>query len=229
MSEIEIKNLNNLKRNSHLGLYKKGLALSTDRYYLVCAYLEKINYSIQDIEKELKKNSDNSILISILVYVCWIQESVQEIQKSYQKYATEHLIYDTDVLDKDKKFLNAIRSFIFAHPLTTNRHELFGFDGTLRCVDIRPNGSDMTSCFWKEEDKNYLDENGLNPYKDQSVDYWLYIYNDEKYDNQFNQYIGVSLKTICSIANDYIEYIYALDKHLSKVKIQKCNNDKSNQ
>lgn len=151
MNEITIRNLNGLKRDSHRGLYKKGLAVSDSRFYLICDYLEKINYAIQDIEKELKKDPDNSVLISILVYICWIQESVQEIQKSYTEYAMEGFTYNAELIDNDKMFLNAIRSFIFAHPLTTNRHELFGFDGSLRCVDIRQNGFDITSFFLERQ------------------------------------------------------------------------------
>lgn len=221
MSEIMIKNLNGLKRNSHLGLYKKGLVLSNNQYHLVCDYLEKINYSLQDIERELKKKSDNSVLIIILVFVCWIQESVHEIKKSYKNYAIEDFAYDKTVLCVDKKFLNAIRSFVFAHPLTTNRHEFLGLDGTLRCIDIRPVGTDITSCFWKDDDRYYFDRSGMSLHNNQPVDYWLYIYNDKKYNNQFNQYVGISLNTICNIANDYIDYLYALDKHFNKVKVQK--------
>lgn len=221
MNDIVIKNLDRLKRNNNKGLYKQGLAISKEKYHLICDYLEKINYSIQDVEKELNKKPDNSVLICILVYVCWIQESVNEIKNSYKEYAVKNFNYDMSLLDDDKKFLNAIRSFVFAHPLTTNRHEMFGFDGTLRCIDIRPSETSITSCFWKSEDKKILDKNGLNRYENQPVDYWLYIYNDKKYDNQFNQYIGISLKTICDIANDYMDFIYKLDNHLAKIKVQK--------
>lgn len=221
MNDIIIKNLNELKRDKNKGLYKQGLAISKEKHHLIYDYLEKINYSIQDIEKELNKEPDNSVLICILVYVCWIQESVKELQNSYQEYAIKNFSYDMVLLKDNENFLNAIRSFVFAHPLTTNRHELFGFDGTLRCADIHLSETSITSWFWKNEDKYFLDKNGLAPYKNQSVDYWLYIYNDKKYNNQFKQYIGISLKTICDIANDYIDFIYKLDNHLAKIKVQK--------
>lgn len=89
------------------------------------------------------------------------------------------------------------------------------------CIDIRPSGSDTGFLLADNNDKYYIDTKGKVKYSNQEVDYWLYIYNDNKYDDMFKQYIGISTGTICKIANDYIDYLYALDKHMSKVNIRK--------
>ncbi len=47
----EIKNLNDLNK----GIYKQWIYGSKENYFIVCDYLQKINYSIQDINCELKK------------------------------------------------------------------------------------------------------------------------------------------------------------------------------
>lgn len=39
----------------------------------------------------------------------------------------------------------------------------------------------------------------------------------------FKQYIGISIDTICKIINDYVDYLYALDTHMSKTNIQEEN------
>lgn len=219
MAPIAIKDLNGLRRRSHKGLYKKGLALSKRDYNLVCDYLEKINYSLQDIERLLSAEPDNHVFVSIVVFVSWIQESMSEIKKCYQSYVFTDFRYDDERMSCDKKFFNAIRSFVFAHPMTTNRHDFFGFDGTLRCVDIR-SVWERFFVFNRPDDKFYISRDGLKPYDGEHVDYWLYIYDDKKYDNEFKRYIGISLQSVCEIANDYVDYLYALDKHLSKINIQ---------
>ena len=215
------RNLNDLKRNGRYGLYKRSLTLSKGQYNLICDYLQKINYSLQDIDKCLNRTPDNTVLIDIVIFVTWIQEAVEEIKKSYKEYALESFHYNEEVLKTNTQYLKAIRSFVCAHPLTTSRHNHYGFDGTLRCVDIRPKGADVTCAFWKPGDVFYVDKQGFVPYNKQKVDYWLYIYNSKKDDNLFEQFVGISLESICNVANDYIDYLYAMDKHLCKIKVHK--------
>lgn len=220
MQNITIKNLNDLRLGNRKGLYKKRL-VSSSQYHLVCDYLEKIKYSLQDIEKELAKPADNSVLICVLAYTCWIQDSIKELKKIYQEYIDDNINVENELLSKNEDYLYALRSFVFAHPLTTNRHAKFGFDGTLRCIDIRPAGKDTALLVVKKSDKKYVDPAGYVPYDSQEVDYWLYIYNQNKYNNQSYQYVGISLKPICDIANDDVDYIYALDRYLSTIKTKR--------
>lgn len=219
--DIKIKDLNGLKIHNHVGLYKKGHCISEYKYSLVCDYLEKINYSLQDISAELQKKPSRSVLICIIAYTCWIQESINELKKCYKSYIFNNFLFDDSVIKKNDNFLKAIRSFVLAHPFVTTRHKNYGFDGTLRCIDIRENGQDIAFPLVKDKDKFYIDVNGKSAHSNQKIDYWLYIYNDNEYGNMFKQYIGISIDTICKIANDYIDYLYALDKHMSKTNIQK--------
>lgn len=218
---IEIKDLGGLKRRSHRGLYKKGHCTSKLKYSLACDYLEKIGYSLQDISAELQKKLNRSTFICVIAYTCWIQESINELKKCYKSYVFNNFSFDVSIIEENDNFLKAIRSFVLAHPVTTTRHKNYGFDGTLRCIDIRENGQDVTFPFIKDENKFYIDVYGKSSYNDQKVDYWLYVYDDNVYENIFKQYIGVSISTICKVINDYVDYLYALDKHMSKVNVQK--------
>lgn len=223
--DIKIKDLNGLRRFSHVGLYKQGHCVSFQKYQLACDYLEKINYSLQDITTELQKTPSRSSLICIVAYACWIQESITELKKCYRNYVFENLSFDETVIEEDDSFLKAIRSFVLTHPLTTTRHKDYGFDGTLYCVDIRVNGSNTTFPFVRfYHDKYYIDTKGKSKYNNQEIDYWLYVYNNNDNSNfgYINeQYIGISIDTICKVVNDYIDYLYALDRHMSKINIQK--------
>lgn len=211
-------NLNGIKRHSPYGIYKKSLAKDKDSAHLICDYMEKISNSLQDIEKESQKKTDVSVLISSIAFLSWIDDSVDSIEKSYKSFALAGFNYAKTQIRKNSEYLKAIRSFVFAHPYKTDRHGKFGFDGSLRCADIRPACSDITEPFWHNDDKFYIDANGKTDYTGQEVDYWLYVYNSNKYDNTLKQYIGISLKPLYKIANDYVTYLYALDKHLCKVK-----------
>lgn len=219
--DVRIKDLNGLKRRSHVGLYKKGHCISVQKYHLVCDYLEKINYSLQDISVELQKKPNRSVLICIIAYACWIQESVDELKKCYKSYVFNSFLFDDIIIKENTDFLKAIRSFVLAHPFVTDRHKKYEFDGTLRCIDIRENSQNNVFPFVKDVDKFYIDVTGKSAYSNQKIDYWLYIYNDNEYENMFKQYIGISIDTICKVVNDYIDYLYALDKHMSKTNIQK--------
>lgn len=203
------------------GLCKKGHAISKVKYNLVRDYLEKINYAIIDMRHELNESCSNSVLICLIAYVCWIQESVNGLKLCYKPYVFKDFVFDNVLIDKNTSFLKAIRSFVLAHPFTTNRHSFYGFDGTLRCVDIQPNGPYLFLPFDDNDDRYYIDVNGCTTYNNQDVDYWLYIYNDKKYENQYHQYIGISVDTICDVANCYIDYLHALNKHMRKLTIQK--------
>ena len=223
MMKIEIKDLNGIRRDGHLGLYKKGHCISVQDYNLIYDYLEKINYSLQDIKTELEKEPSRSAFICIIAYTCWIQESINELKKCYKPYVFDNFLFDESIIKENDDFLRAIRSFVLAHPFTTKRHKNYGFDETLRCIDISSNSKSKIISLNKDEDKFYIDIKGKTAYNNQKIDYWLCIYNKNKYQNMFKQYIGISIYTICKIINDYVDYLYALDTHMSKTNIQEEN------
>lgn len=66
----EIKNLNDLNK----GIYKQWIYGSKENYFIVCDYLQKINYSIQDINCELKNEQFKmKEIVYIVVLVDWIK------------------------------------------------------------------------------------------------------------------------------------------------------------
>lgn len=71
-----LKNLNDLKRTNTRGIYKRWIYNFTDDFHLACDYLQKINYSIQDINSEL--NNDElgmKEVVYIIALVDWIKDS----------------------------------------------------------------------------------------------------------------------------------------------------------
>ena len=223
---MTVKNLNNLKRKNHKGLFKRGLSFSKEKHSLLCDCLEHISSAIEDINDLLKipqqriencMYPQNTKFICIVVYVSWIQENIKIINECLKEYATEGFSFD---LKEIKEYTLALRSFTVAHPFSTDRHEEYTFDGTLICADIRlPNEYYFP---FHNEDKFFLSKDSkLVPWQNQKVDYWLFVYNENKYKSKLKQYIGIDIDDIISVVNIYIDYIYCLDKHLSKIKVKK--------
>ena len=128
-------------------------------------------------------------------------------------------VYSRDTeLSNSKKFINAIRSFAVAHPLSTERHAQFGFDGNYICVDIRDFKRDKTSPFAKSNTISQLDFNGLHANGIRNCDFYFYVYSDKDDGMKFFRYIGCNFDTIYQVARLYIDKLYVLDKHLRKLK-----------
>ena len=124
-----------------------------------------------------------------------------------------------DSILKSRRFFKALRSFAVAHPLSTNRHEKYGFDGDLICVDIRDRTSKLVEMFTHSNDWFHLDFNGLKVNtKNQSADFVLYVYSHKADGMKFFKYIGVDFKDLYCVAELQIEKIYELDKYLKKIK-----------
>ena len=151
----ELKNLNEIGK----GIDKQWVWGNKDSYYRSCDYLQKINYCIQDLNREFHNLSDKTMkeLVFIIVLVDWICEAYTELPKILRK----------DIVDKDNylekaevveslKFFKALRSFVVAHPLGTNRHGKFGLDGDFICVDIMSKTSMITKQLSRDSDWYHL-------------------------------------------------------------------------
>ena len=68
----ELKNLNEIGK----GIDKQWVWGNKDSYYRSCDYLQKINYCIQDLNREFHNLSDKTMkeLVFIIVLVDWICE-----------------------------------------------------------------------------------------------------------------------------------------------------------
>lgn len=117
------------------------------------------------------------------------------------------------------QFFKAIRSFVVAHPLSTDRHKKYGFDGDMICVDIRRKTSAVTKLFSHSSDWFHLDFDGLKgEAKEKEADFVLYVYSQKTDGMQFFKYIGVDFQDLYHVAELQIEKLYDLDKYLGKLK-----------
>lgn len=65
--KVKLQNLNDLKRNSHKGIFKRWLYKEPSDYSLVCDYLQKMNNSIDDINEELELGNLKCLKISFIL------------------------------------------------------------------------------------------------------------------------------------------------------------------
>lgn len=219
MSNIEkLKNLNDLNR----GIYKRWIWGDKDSFYRGNDYLQKINYSIQDLNREIQNLSQPTMkeVIYIIVLVDWIYEAADAILKILQKKLGKNFEYpEESSLSQAKKYLRAIRSFVVAHPLNTNRHKEYGFDGDFICVDVRHKTSllmkaDVMAKDWYHLSIDGMQENGI----DIASDFVLYAYSELIDGNQFYKIIGANFSDLYYAARLQIENLYELDRRLSKLK-----------
>lgn len=211
----KIRDLNKLRG----GLQKHWLFKNKNEYYKMCDYLQKINFCIQDLNYEIEHDKKFRMkeIVFIIIQTVWIQEALDCIIKLCDKKVVEGFSYEkNDKVSKSTKYLKAIRSFVVAHPLTTNRHDMFGFDGNFICVDIRIWGT--TFSLIGDEDFYHLDIEGLHKQRCETDSFYLYTYSQKDDGMKFFRYIGCSLEDIINVASLYIDKLYAFDKYLYKQK-----------
>ncbi len=219
MHEVRhLKNLNDIKRGQTRGIYKRWI-YKKDLYMPMCDFMQKINYSIQDLNALIEKLNgfNREHIVYIIVLVDWIKEAFEKIYKSINPKVVENFIFEkSQQIEKAKKYFLAIRSFVVAHPLSTDRHELFGFDGNFICIDIREK-----SQFAMIDKSPYyaMTYSGLQEATSKlKRDFYLYCYSEKDDNMKFFQKIGCNYMDIYHVAELYIEKLYALDKYLSKLK-----------
>ena len=204
------------------GINKKWIWGNKENYYCSCDCLQKIGYCIHDLNTEIENLSNPSMkeVIFIIILVNWICEASDTLLKILDKGMVDNFVFkNEDSILKSRRFFKALRSFAVAHPLSTNRHEKYGFDGDLTCVDIRDRTSKLVEMFTHSNDWFHLDFNGLKVNtKNQSADFVLYVYSHKADGMKFFKYIGVDFKDLYCVAELQIEKIYELDKYLKKIK-----------
>ena len=213
----ELRNLNELNK----GVYKHWIWGSKDNFYRSCDCLQKINYSIQDLNREIDnlENPTMKEVIYVIVLIDWICEAVETIAKTLRKGILDNYSYNEENILKSQKYFKAVRSFVVAHPLSTNRHGNYGFDGDLICVDIGKKESMIIKQLSKNKDWFHLDFEGIRENaKEESADFVLYVYSKKADGMQFFKYIGVDFQDLYHVAELQIEKLYALDIYLGKLR-----------
>lgn len=211
----KIRNLNKLKG----GIQKRWPIKNRNEYIKLCDYLQKINFCIQDLNYEIEHDEKFGMkeIIFIIIQTVWIQDALDCIIKLYDKKVVEGFCYENnDKVTKSMEYLKAIRSFVVAHPLTTSRHEAFGFDGNFMCVDIRISGT--TFSLIGDEVFYHLDVEGIHKERCETDNFYLYTYSQKDDEMKFFRYIGCSLEDIINVASLFVDKLYAFDKYLYKQK-----------
>lgn len=225
MEVTEIEPLHNLNKISTIA--KQHCGISYNRIYkedtnvvFLSDCLQKIAFSIQDLNHALQSISSNSFqrrdIIYIILLVTWIQEAFDCIQKSLKPCLNTTPDNNED-LQKARKFINATRSFIVAHPLTTNRHSGFGFDGNYICIDISRIPWNHIPPYWKHSSCYCLSFDGLKETPNKVIgDFALTVYSEKDDGMQFYHHIGCSFKDFYKVAELYIDRLYQLDTFIRK-------------
>ena len=219
MSSVsELKNLNELDR----GIHKHWIWGSEDKFLLSCDYLQKINYSIQDLNAEIRNLHTPTMkeVVYVIVLVDWICEAVDSIHKILRKEVIKFLnINDDTGLEQAMQYFKAIRSFVVAHPLNTDRHKAFGMDGDLICVDIRTKF--IATCS-NSTDWFFLNFDGLQKNTPDALsDFVLYVYSQKMDRMRYFKYIRADFSDLYYVAKLQIERLYALDFKLGKLTKKK--------
>ncbi len=220
IKNTKIKNLNGLHRGNRRGVYKIAIAKNMSSHRKICHLLEKINYAIQDIEIELKREFTNSSLVSILTYTYWICDAVLGLKNCYKKeYMRNFNEFNSNEYRRIDKYFRAIRSLILAHPFHTTQHPEFGLNGTITCIDIQTTKQDVHNLIFLKDHVLHFDiDNGIVEGSILDADFVIHIYNENKYNNKYEDFVELSINQICDIANYYIDVIYKLDKYLYDIK-----------
>ena len=217
MCGIALRNLNDLDR----GIHKQWIWGTKDNYFRSCDYLQKINYSIQDLNAEIKNLSTPSMkdVIFVIALIDWICEAVKSIQEILRQDVLSGFIHkDDEEVKKAEKYFKAIRSFVVAHPLNTSRHKDYGLDGDLICVDVRSKISPIISTYSSNADWFFLGINGFQENaKNVSADFVLCGYSQKTDKMQYSKFIGANFSDLYYVANLQVEKLYALDKYLGRL------------
>lgn len=212
-----IRDLNDLRN----GLYKRWVWRDMESYWRGMDCVQKINYCIQDLNHELDSLSDRPMkeVVFIISLVDWIRDAYIAICKHLLRpdVLTSFKYQNEAYAQKTKAYLTAIRSFVVAHPLSTNRHEEYGFDGDMICVDIKSKKDTLALAL--PNTKLYIGIEGVQEYsKDIPHDFLLMFYSKKMDKMRFFKYMGASYSDLYEVARVYIDKLYALDKYLAKQK-----------
>ncbi|WP_315535141.1 hypothetical protein [Lancefieldella rimae] len=182
-------------------------------------YLQKVNFSLQDINDLLRDSSriEKRIdVIVLIVMVDWIANSVWQ----YKSCLAEGLMDDfrfshQSDLEHCRVFLRALRSIAVAHPLNTYKHDDLGLDGDIICVDLRIS---RPAFFASRNSVRRFGINGIEPYvTERSDDVYLYVYSKNANARYF-EFLIVDLLDLVYVACVYIDQLCEIDKHLSKLR-----------
>lgn len=212
-----LKNLDGIASSSRPGFRKHWPLKSAYKYELLHDYLQKVNFSVLDFNATIehgfsRKNKDTVFLIAT---TDWINEATKSVPGCYPNHIIKNFSFSKqNELTLHRAYFSALRSFVLAHPLGTSRHERYGLDGNYICVDIRPKQHFIDIC---NGGFHRLTIDGLERVdKIQDHDVVLLVYS-KKDGAEYFQHIGFDMTDVRDTAALCIDYLYELDRHISKL------------
>ena len=89
------------------GVNKRWIYSNKADYELVCDYLQKINYSIQDYNHLISQKLSRGDVCYLILLVTWIQESYKQIEKTIRQDVISAFEYNGDSLEiLSNKYIN---------------------------------------------------------------------------------------------------------------------------
>lgn len=113
-----------------------------------------------------------------------------------------------------REYILALRSFIIAHPLNTNRHPFFGFDGDLISIDIYT--EEPLNPAHKYDNYYHISVTEGIQQKFIKEDILISAYSEKMNKNQFPIFIGFSLSDIYNFFESYVKYFVEFSEYLAK-------------
>lgn len=216
----DIKKLKTLSDININPLLKKWVLKNKADYSKVCDYLQKINYSLNDLNSEIEclQEIKAKDVVYIICLVDWIKEAYSAYVSTLKENIKKGFTFSKQSeLYKANKYFTAIRSFVVAHPLNTDRHPAMGFDGNFICIDIAT-WSSILDAFYPDKYYLHIDYDGIQRgVKDETDDLILRAYsNDDKM--KFSRSITCKMKDIYYVAELYFKALKELSKYLAKQK-----------
>lgn len=216
-----INNLKNLNGIDISSLQKRWTLNDIDNFPMICNYLQKINYSISDLNREFNdlETITAKDVTYIILLVDWVVDGVDTYIKSIRKEITNGFGYSKQYeLSRAKHYFKALRSIVVAHPLATNRHKDFGLDGNFICVDIC-SWNPITFELYPEKFFYQINIDGLKQgVKDSSDDFFIRVYSKKDDNMKYSRNIGCNLSDVHRVAEIYIDYLSEFSKYMSKQK-----------
>lgn len=210
----KIKDLNDLAYSSKYGIHKRWIYRDKFSYVLSSNYLQKISFSISDYNEELELlNKEPKDIVFMILLANWIKDSITALFKTYKKEVIQG--YAIPEMDEEKAYLEAIRSFVVAHPMSTNRHPKFNFDGSMICSDIYLKDKYLYE-FMRNDSVYHLNFDGLYNGKGK-YDYLLKVYTAEN-EMKYFKYICCKFDDITKCVSKYVDVLYDFSLYLGKLR-----------
>ena len=182
---MKIRDLSQIRRRGNRGIFKRWVLKNKNDYRVLCDYMEKVRFCVEDLNKEIESDEQLSpkSVVYIIMLTTWIGEATFNIRQLYKKEIMQQFQYrEEENLQKMYQYLRAIRSFVAAHPTTTSRYPEYGFDGNVICSDIRCQRNELIWPFINDDVFYAVDYNGItksnNKCKDNDVVLYCYKKND---------------------------------------------------